>query len=95
MTSYIIPTPTIKHVIKAYDYMENKHIKGLDNSVLRKYVLRNDVKNLSQITAVYIFYDIYDGYGTGVPSLSKYDHIIHLEETITLWEYVSMAQQHL
>lgn len=84
MTSYVIPTPNIKHVIKAYEYMKKRNIKCLDDSMLRGYVLRNDVKNLSQITAVYIFNDLYDGYGTGVPNFSRYDHIINMEETVTL-----------
>jgi hypothetical protein len=84
MTSYVIPTPNIKHVIMAYNYMEKKRIRGLDNTMLYRYVLRNDVKNLSQITAVFILNDMYDGYGTVVPVLSRYDHVIHLEETVTL-----------
>lgn len=84
MTSYVIPTPNIKHVLKAYDYMEKKNIKGLDGSVLHEYVLKNNVQSLSLITAVYIFNDMYDGYGTGVPALSKYDHVINMEETVTL-----------
>lgn len=84
MTSYVIPTPNIKHVLKAYDYMEKKHIRNLDDSMLRKFVRTNNVQALSQITAVYIFNDAYDGYSTGVPKLSRYDHIIHLEETVTL-----------
>jgi phosphopantetheine adenylyltransferase len=84
MTSYVIPTPTIKHVIMAYNYMEKKNIRGLDGCQLRKYVLRNYVKELSRITAIYIINNIYDGYGTAVPTLSSYDHIIHLEETIRI-----------
>lgn len=84
MTSYVIPTPNIKHVLKAYEYMERKHIRGLDGTVLQKYIRTNNVKNMSLITAVYIFNNMYDGYGTGVPALSKHDHIINMEETVTL-----------
>ena len=84
MTSYVIPTPNIKHVIRAYEYMKRKNLKGLDDSYLQRYVTRNMVADLTQITAVYIFNDMYDGYGTGVPNLSKYDHVINMEETVTL-----------
>ena len=84
MTSYVIPTPDIKHVIRAYEYMERKRIRGLDNTMLHKYIRTNNVQALSQITAVYMFNDCYDGYGTGVPNLSRYDHIINMEETETL-----------
>lgn len=84
MTSYVIPTPNIKHVLKAYEYMKRKNLKGLDDSYLQRYVTRNMVADLVNITAIYIFNDTYDGYGTGVPNLSKYDHVIHLEETVTL-----------
>jgi hypothetical protein len=84
MTSYVIPTPNIKHVIRAHDYMEKKNIRGLDNSVLRKHIRNNNVQALSQITAIYIFNDVYDGYGTLAPIISKYDHVIHMEETVTL-----------
>ena len=84
MTSYVIPTPNVKHVIMAYEYMVKKNIKGLDNSMLRKYVYTNDVINLTQITAIYIFNDMYDGYDTSVPNLSRYDHVINMEETVTL-----------
>lgn len=84
MTSYVIPTPTIKHVIKAYEYMKRKNIRGLDDSYLQRYVTRNMVADLVRITAVHIFNDCYDGYSSSAPNLSKYDHVIHLEETITL-----------
>jgi hypothetical protein len=84
MTSYVIPTPNIKHVLKAYDYMEQRDIRCLDDSMLRKFVRTNNVQALSQITAIYIFNNMYDGYGTVVPVLSKYDHVIHMEETVTL-----------
>lgn len=84
MTSYVIPTPNVKHVIMAYEYMVKKDIKGLDNSMLRKYVYTNDIASLTLITAIYIFNNIYDGYGTAVPILSRYDHIIHMEETVTI-----------
>ena len=84
MTSYVIPTPTIKHVIRAYEYMKRKNLKGLDDSYLQRYVTRNMVADLVKITAVYMFNDTYDGYGTGVPKFSRYDHIINMEETVTL-----------
>lgn len=84
MTSYVIPTPTIAHVIKAYEYMKQKKLKGLDDSYLQRYVTRNMVADLTHITAIYIFNDCYDGYGTNAPKLDKYDHVIHLEETVTL-----------
>lgn len=84
MTTYVIPTPTVKHVIKAYEYMKRKNIRGLNSSQLRHYVTRNMVADLTRITAVYIVNDIYDGYGTIAPVLSRYDHVIHLEETVTL-----------
>lgn len=84
MTSYVIPTPNIKHVIRAYEYMKRKNLKGLDDSYLQRYVTRNMVADLAHITAIYIFNDMYDGYGTGVPNLSGYDHVINMEETVTL-----------
>lgn len=84
MTSYVIPTPTIKHVIRAYKYMEKKNLKGLDNSYLQRFVTRNMVADLVKITAIYMFNDTYDGYSTGVPNLSRYDHVINMEETVTL-----------
>lgn len=84
MTSYVIPTPTIAHVIKAYEYMKRKKLKGLDDSYLQRYVTRNMVADLVNITAIYIFNDCYDGYGTTAPKLDKYDYVIHLEETVTL-----------
>ena len=84
MTSYVIPTPTIRHVIKAYEYMKRKKLRGLDDSYLQLYVTRNMVADLVKITAIYIFNDMYNGFGTGVPYLSKYDHVINMEETITL-----------
>lgn len=84
MTTYVIPTPTIKHVIKAYEYMKRKNLRGLDNSYLQRYVTRNMVADLVKISAVYIVNDIYDGYGTYAPKLDRYDQVIHMEETITL-----------
>lgn len=84
MTTYVIPTPTIKHVIKAYEYMKRKNLKGLENSYLQRYVTRNMVADLVNISAVYIFNDSYDGYSSSAPKLDKYDHVIHLEETVTL-----------
>ena len=84
MTSYVIPTPTIKHVLKAYEYMKRKNLKGLENSYLQRYVTRNMVADLVNISAVYIFNDSYDGYSSSAPNLSRYDHVIHMEETITL-----------
>lgn len=84
MTSYVIPTPTIKHVIKAYEYMKRKNLRNLDDSYLQRYVTRNMVADLIRITAIYIVNDIYDGYGTDVPRLDRYDYVIHLEETVTL-----------
>lgn len=84
MTSYVIPTPTIKHVLKAYEYMKRKNLKGLEDSYLQRYVTRNMVADLVNISAIYIFNDNYDGYGSSAPNLSRYDHVIHMEETITL-----------
>ena len=84
MTTYVIPTPTIRHVFRAYEYMTKKNIRGLDHSYLRRYVTRNMVADLVSITAVYIVNDTYEGFSTSAPKLDKYDHVIHMEETIVL-----------
>lgn len=84
MTTYMIRTPTVKHVIQAYEYMERKGIKISENSLLKFYIKHNHVSELVQIKAIYIDGNEYDGYSTTFDNMARYDEIIHLEETVIL-----------
>ena len=84
MTTYMIRTPNILHVIKAYEYMEKRGIDRLDNSNLQNWVKNNCVSRLVEIKAIFIADDSYDGYVTSHGHMFGYDEIIHLEETVTL-----------
>lgn len=80
----MIRTPTIKHVIQAYKYMERRGIRIYEYSNLKSWIKDNNISKLVNIKAVYIDDDEYDGYSTTFDTMVDYDEIIHLEETVTL-----------
>lgn len=84
MTTYMIRTTNVQQVIKAYEYMKRRGVKGLNNTLLSRWVLNNNVSDLATIKAVYFVNGFYDGYSSSFGTKVGYDEVIRLEETVTL-----------
>lgn len=84
MTTYMIRTRNVQQVIRAYEYMKRRGVRGFDNTLLREWVLNNSVLDLITIKAIYFVNNVYDGYSSSFSTMVGYDEVIHLEETVTL-----------
>lgn len=84
MKTYMIRTPSIQHVIKAYEYMKKRNINRLDNSMLQHWIIHNNVSELVQIKAIHLDDYSYNGYSTSLGTMIGYNEVINLEETVTL-----------